>query len=264
MFIDSHAHLDFPEFQNDLVALLERAAEAGIERILTAGSEPGPERLAATVRVAERFPGIDAAIGIHPHEAKLATDADFETLCRLANHPKVVAWGEIGLDYHYDHSPRPTQREVFIRQLDLAREAHLPVILHTREAEEETLELLQSHWRGQTGVLHCFSGSAELAAACLEMGFWVSFSGMVTFPKAEAIRQVASSIPLDRLLIETDAPYLAPVPHRGRRNEPAFVVETAKMVAKLKGVGLEELGRITSENYYSLFGSRRNLSKQTD
>jgi TatD DNase family protein len=254
MFIDSHAHLDFPDFQDDIKPLLDRAAAAGIQRILTVGSEPGPGRLDAGIHVAERFAGIDASIGIHPHEAKSVTEEDFKALTGLASHPKVVAWGEIGLDYHYDHSPRATQREVFIRQLGLAREARLPVIVHTREAEEETLEILRDYWSGRSGVLHCFSGSAELAATCLEMGFLISFSGMVTFPKAEAIRQVVASVPLERLLIETDAPYLAPVPHRGRRNEPAFVVETAKMIAQLKGIGIDELGRITSENYCRLFG----------
>jgi TatD DNase family protein len=167
----------------------------------------------------------------------------------------VIAWGEIGLDFHYDHSPREVQRDVFARQLRLAAERRLPVIIHTREAEKETLKVLQENWRQPEigGILHCYSGSLELAQAGLEMGFWVSFSGMLTFQKAHNVREVAQKVPMERLLIETDAPFLAPVPHRGKRNEPSFVVETAKALAELKGTSIEVIGSQTSENYRRLF-----------
>ena len=201
------------------------------------------------------FEGLDASIGIHPHEAALATEDDFRLLAELAKHSAVIAWGEIGLDFHYDHSPRDVQREVFARQLRLAAEQRLPVIIHTREAEDDTLKLLHENWgRPQIGgILHCYSGSLALAQAGLEMGFWVSFSGMLTFPKAHNVREVAQKVPMEQLLIETDAPFLAPVPHRGKRNEPSFVVETAKALAQLKGTSIEVIGRQTSENYRRLF-----------
>ena len=188
----------------------------------------------------------------------LATENDFRLLTDLAGNSKVVAWGEIGLDFHYDHSPRDVQRNVFGKQLGLAREAGLPVIIHTREAESETHETLKSHWHGSGlgGILHCYSGSWELAKACLEMGFLVSFSGMLTFPKAQSVRDVAEKVPMDRLLIETDSPFLAPVPHRGKRNEPAFVVETAKAIARVKGLSVEDVAKTTTANYHRLFTAK--------
>ncbi len=255
MFIDSHAHLDSADFDSDRPAVIERAKAAGVTRVLAIGSGTGPGTLDCAIKLAEAFDGLDASIGIHPHEAALATEDDFRLLAELAEHPAVIAWGEIGLDFHYDHSPRDVQREVFARQLKLAAERRLPVIIHTREAEEETLKVLQENW-GQPeigGILHCYSGSLELAQAGLEMGFWVSFSGMLTFPKAHNVREVAQEVPMERLLIETDAPFLAPVPHRGKRNEPSFVVETAKVLAQLKGTSIEVIGRQTSENYRRLF-----------
>jgi len=255
MFIDSHAHLDSADFDADRPAVIERAKAAEVTRVLAIGSGTGPGTLDCAIKLAEAFEGLDASIGIHPHEAALATEEDFRLLAELAQHPAVIAWGEIGLDFHYDHSPREVQREVFARQLRLAAERQLPVIIHTREAEEETLKLLKEDW-GQAeigGILHCYSGSLELAQAGLEMGFLVSFSGMLTFPKAQNVREVAQKVPLERLLIETDAPFLAPVPHRGKRNEPAFVVETAKAMAELKETSVEAIGRQTSENYRRLF-----------
>jgi TatD DNase family protein len=255
MFIDSHAHLDSADFDADRPAVIERAKAAEVTRVLAIGSGTGPGTLDCAIKLAEAFEGLDASIGIHPHEAALATEEDFRLLAELAQHPAVIAWGEIGLDFHYDHSPREVQRFVFARQLRLAAERQLPVIIHTREAEEETLKLLKEDW-GQAeigGILHCYSGSLELVQAGLEMGFLVSFSGMLTFPKAQNVREVAQKVPMERLLIETDAPFLAPVPHRGKRNEPAFVVETAKAMAELKETSVETIGRQTSENYRRLF-----------
>lgn len=259
MFIDSHAHLDAAEFDPDRASVIERACDAQVVRVLAIGSGTGPETLDCAIRLAEESEYLDASVGIHPHEARLATDEDLRILSSLAQHPKVVAWGEIGLDFHYDRSPRDVQMKVFARQLELANESGLPVIIHTRDAEPETLDILKRHWTpaSRGAVLHSYSGSWELARACLEMGFFVSFSGMLTFPKAHNVRAVAQKIPLERLLIETDSPFLAPVPHRGRRNEPAFVVETARTLAQLKGLSLEDAGRITTENYYRLFKSSR-------
>jgi TatD DNase family protein len=256
MFIDSHAHLDSADFDSDRLAVIRRARDAQVDRVLAIGSGTGPGTAEDTIRLAEQFENLDASIGIHPHEAVLATDQDLKGLAQLAGHRKVVAWGEIGLDFHYDHSPRDVQTRVFARQLGLASETSLPVIIHTREAEPETLEILKAHWSDSNlgGVLHCYSGTWQLAQACLDMGFCISFSGLITFPKAENLRDIVKQIPLDRLLIETDSPFLAPVPYRGKRNEPAFVVETAKVMAHLKNVSLEELGAVTKANYYRLFG----------
>jgi len=255
MFIDSHAHLDSVDFDSDRGSVIERAKAAGVSRVLAIGSGTGPGTLDCAIKLAEVFEGLDASIGIHPHEAALATDDDFRLLAELAEHPAVVAWGEIGLDFHYDYSPRDVQREVFVRQLKLAIDRRLPIIIHTRDAEEETLRVLEEYW-GQPeigGILHCYSGSLEFAQVGLEMGFWISFSGMLTFPKARTVRDVAYRVPMDRLLIETDAPFLAPVPHRGKRNEPAFVVETARAMAELKGLSIEMIARRTTENYEQLF-----------
>ena len=255
MFIDSHAHLDSADFDADRPDVIERAKAAGVTRVLAIGSGTGPGTLDCAIKLAAAFDGLDASIGIHPHEAALATEDDFRLLAELAEHSAVIAWGEIGLDFHYNHSPRDVQRAVFARQLKLAAERRLPVIIHTREAEEETLQVLQENW-GQPeigGILHCYSGSLDLAQAGLEMGFLVSFSGIITFPKAQSVRDVAQQVPMDRLLIETDAPFLAPVPYRGKRNEPSFVVETAKVLAQLKETSIEVIARQTSENYRRLF-----------
>jgi TatD DNase family protein len=209
------------------------------------------------VRVAEGYENVYAAAGVHPHDARLFDDAAAERLRKLlAGSPRVVAWGEIGLDYHYDHSPRDVQREVFRRQLRLAREVALPVIIHSREADEDTVEILAREWAGAArgGVMHCFGGGLWMAERALELGFYISFAGNVTFKKAEPLREVARIVPPDRLLVETDCPYLAPVPHRGRRNEPAFVADTARFLAELRGTTPEELGRATSDNFSRLFG----------
>jgi len=255
MFIDSHAHLDSADFDNDRPAVIERAKAAGVTRVLAIGSGTEPGTLDCAIKLAEAFESLDASIGIHPHEAALATEDDFRLLAELAKHSAVSAWGEIGLDFHYDHSPRDVQGDVFARQLRLAAERQLPVIIHTREAEEETLKVLQENWKQPEigGILHCYSGSLALAQAGLEMGFRVSFSGMLTFPKAHSVREVAQQVPMERLLIETDAPFLAPVPHRGKRNEPSFVAETARALAPLQGTSIELIGSQTSENYRCLF-----------
>jgi TatD DNase family protein len=255
MFIDSHAHLDSADFELDRPAVIQRAKDRGVTRILAIGTGAGPGTLDCAVKLAETFEGVDASIGIHPHDAALATEDDFRFMTEISTRSTVIAWGEIGLDFHYDHSPRDVQREVFARQLKLASERRLPVIIHTREAEEETLKLLQEHW-GQAeigGILHCYCGSREFALAGLEMGFLISFSGILTFRKADAIREVARLVPKERLLIETDAPFLAPVPHRGKRNEPAYVVETARVMAQVRETSIEVVARQMSENYRQLF-----------
>lgn len=258
MFVDSHAHIDGEEFDADRDEVVARARAAGVAAILNVGTgDPRSGSLERAVRVAESYENVFAAAGVHPHDARLFDDAVARSLCKLlASSPRAVAWGEIGLDYHYDHSPRDVQRDVFSRQLRLAREADLPVIIHSREADEDTVEILAREWSGAArgGVMHCFGGGRPMAERALELGFYVSFAGNVTFKKAEPLREVARVVPLDRLLVETDCPYLAPVPHRGRRNEPAHVADTARFVAELRGTSTEELGRATCENFSRLFG----------
>ena len=261
MYIDSHAHLDGPKFDSDRDQVLVRAREAGLERILAIGSGTGPGTLDCAIQVASQYDWIYATIGIHPHEAKLATEADYDEMRQLAANPKVIAWGEIGLDYFYDHSPREVQKEVFRRQMELARAARLPIIIHCRptnnseNAWDDTLQMLRDHWApsGLPGILHCFTGEWKHAQAALDIGFYISFAGNVSFPKAENIREAAKQVPLERILIETDSPFLAPVPHRGKRNEPAFVVNTAETIANLRGITPEETGEQTRNNFYRLF-----------
>jgi len=254
MLVDSHCHLDFPQFDADREAVLERAEQAGVRALLAIGVGKGPPELDAGLRRAALRPWIYATIGIHPHEAKLADDAAFAGLERLAAEPRVLAVGEIGLDYHYDHSPRPVQQEVFVRQMELARRAQKPIIIHCREAWPDCLALLREHWRphGLPGIFHCFSGDQSVAREGLDMGFHISFAGNITFPKAQDLREVAREIPRDRLLVETDAPYLAPVPHRGRRNEPAFVAEVARQLAALHGLAPEAMAEQTAHNFFRL------------
>jgi TatD DNase family protein len=261
MYIDSHAHLDGPKFDSDRDQVLVRAREAGLERILAIGSGTGPGTLDCAIQVASQHDWIYATIGIHPHEARLATEADYDEMQQLADNPKVIAWGEIGLDYFYDHSPREVQKEVFRRQMELARAARLPIIIHCRptnnseNAWDDTLQMLRDHWApsGLPGILHCFTGEWKHAQAALDIGFYISFAGNVSFPKAENIREAAKQVPLKRMLIETDSPFLAPVPHRGKRNEPAFVVNTAETIATLRGITPEETGEQTRNNFYRLF-----------
>lgn len=252
--IDSHCHLDDPQFDEDRQAVIERALEAGVTEMVAVGTGDGPPDLEAGIRLAEQYPFVYATVGIHPHHAAKANTETFQTLAALLAHPKVVAVGEIGLDYHYDFSPREQQREVFIEQLRLAAAARKPVTIHTREAWEDTLTLLDEYWRptGLGGILHCFSGGPGEAQRVLEMGFHLSFAGIVTFSKALDVQQAAKLAPPDRLLVETDAPYLAPAPRRGRRNEPAYVVETARKLAELRGTELDAVATATTENFRRL------------
>ncbi|MBI4458573.1 MAG: TatD family hydrolase [Acidobacteria bacterium] len=251
MFADSHAHLEFPDFDEDREQVFERARSNGVQYILAIGSGTGPHRLRAGLEMAEGRDWVYPTIGVHPHEARLATEAHFEELVCLAADPRVVAVGEIGLDYHYDHSPREVQREVFLRQLDLAEQARLPIVIHCREAWEDCLRILAERWRGTGlgGILHCFSGSYEDARRGMDGGFHVSFAGNLTFPKATNLREVAAQIPRERLLIETDSPFLAPVPNRGKRNEPSFVRFVAQQLGQVQGISAEEVGEYTTENF---------------
>jgi TatD DNase family protein len=249
--VDTHCHLDNEQFDSDREAVIERARAAGVERMMAIGTGEGPPDLEAAIRLADRYPFIYATIGIHPHDASKATDETFHLLRELARHPKVLAIGEIGLDYHYDFSPREVQREVFERQLELAREADKPIVIHTREAWADTLEVIRSHWHGE-GIMHCFTGDEPQAREALALGFYLSFGGVLTFPKAEPVRQAARIAPVDRILIETDCPYLAPVPHRGKRNEPAFIAETARRLAEIRGISAEEIAIATAANFERL------------
>ncbi len=257
MFVDSHAHIDGPEFDADREEVIERAHAAGVSVILNVGTgDPHSGAFELAVELGKGHESVYTAIGTHPHDARLYDDAAEEKIKNLIDSEHVIAWGEIGLDFHYDHSPRNVQVEVFKLQLRAARECDLPVVIHTREAEAETIEILQSEYGDATrrGVFHCFSGSIELAQRAIEIGFMISFSGIVTFKKADELRAVAKQVPLDRLLIETDCPYLTPIPYRGKRNEPAYVVEVARCLAALHGVEVEEMARITTGNFNRFFG----------
>jgi TatD DNase family protein len=253
--IDSHAHLEFPQFDADRAEVLERARAAGVQMILAIGSGSGPERLDAALPFAEQHGWIYATIGVHPHEAKLATEEHFARLDELARHPRVMAWGEIGLDYFYDHSPRDVQQRVFRRQLAQARAARLPVVIHCRDAWDDCLAILEQDWRsaGLGGILHCFTGTLAEARRGLEMGFQVSFAGNSTYPKAQNLRDVARELPLESLLIETDAPFLAPQGHRGRRNEPALVAEVARALANVRNLPAQEFAAATAANFRRFF-----------
>ena len=261
MFVDSHAHLDGKQFDSDREQVIQRARDAGVQTMVAIGNGDGPPELDAGIKLAEQYPFVYATIGIHPHEARLASDHAYAEMERLARHPKVIAWGEIGLDYYYDHSPRETQQQVFIRQMELAGAAKLPIVIHCRPSEasenawDDCLRLIQEQWaaKGIGGILHCFTGNGKQAQRALDMGFMISFAGNLTFPKAQQIRDAAVEVPLERILIETDCPYLAPVPHRGKRNEPAFVTETAAKLGELRGLTAEETGERTSRNFYKFF-----------
>jgi len=261
VFVDSHAHLDGKQFATDREQAISRAREAGVRNIVAIGNGDGPANFDCGIHLAEQYDFMYATIGIHPHEARLADQAAFDRMQQLARHPKIIAWGEIGLDYFYDHSPRETQQQVFAKQMELAAAAKLPIVIHCRpsndsnNAWQDCLRLLEEQWapRGLGGILHCFTGNWPQAQRALDMGFMISFAGNVTFPKAQQIRDAALQVPLDRMLIETDSPYLAPVPHRGKRNEPAFVRETARRLGELRGLLTEEVGERTSRNFYNFF-----------
>jgi len=266
MFVDSHAHLDGKQFNADREQVISRARQSGVEAIVAIGNGDGPGTLDCGIRLAAEHDFMYATVGIHPHEAEQAKDSDFDEMAELVQQPKVIAWGEIGLDYFYDHSPRDVQKQVFLRQMELAKSARLSIIIHCRPSDgsenawDDCLGLIQEHWApsGLGGVLHCFTGTWPYAKRALDMGFMISFAGNVTFPKAQQIRDAAREVPIDRMLIETDSPYLAPVPHRGKRNEPAFVKETARQIGEIRGASADEIGFQTAQNFYRFFA----LTKQ--
>ncbi len=263
MYTDSHAHLDGKRFDADRAEVISRAREAGVTALLAIGNGDGPGTgtLDCAIKLAQQYDWIYATVGIHPHEAALAKQSDFDELERLAQSPKVIAWGEIGLDYFYDHSPREVQQQVFLQQMEMARAAKLPIIIHCRpsnnseNAWDDVLRLISENWvsGGLGGVLHCFTGTVDHARAALDLGFVISFAGNVTFPKAENIREAAAMVPLDRMFIETDCPYLAPLPYRGKRNEPAYVIETARQIGQLRSLSAEDLGEQTTANFRNFF-----------
>ncbi|WP_020675799.1 TatD family hydrolase [Geopsychrobacter electrodiphilus] len=251
--IDSHAHLDSSQFGDELEQILQRADEAGIKQILTIGCDL--QSSARSVTLAAQYAQVHAAVGIHPHDAGEATAEGLALIESLLAAPKVVAVGEIGLDFFRDHSPRDQQRTAFRQQIRLARKHQKPIIVHDREAHAEVLQILhEEHAADCGGVLHCFSGDITMARACLDLGFYLSFPGTISYPKNEAQREVVAAVPIDRMMIETDCPYLAPVPHRGKRNEPAYVRYTAEKLAEIKGLTLSDVARVTSRNVYDLFG----------
>ena len=253
MLIDSHCHLDFSDFAPDLDGVVSRAQAAGVGTALTICTHLS--RFKNVLAVAERFDRIYCSVGIHPHEAEPESPVKADDLVDAARHPKVIGIGETGLDFHYDHSPRDIQERCFLVHIEAARRTGLPIIIHSRNADDRMANILQDEMAKApfTGVMHCFSSGADLARTALDVGLSISLSGIVTFKKADELREIVRQIPVDRLLIETDAPYLAPVPHRGQRNEPAFVVHTAAEVARLKAISTEELAAHTTDNFYRLF-----------
>lgn len=255
LLLDSHAHLDHSDFDADRDAVIMRARAAGLQYLLAIGGGDGPDHMDEALSIAKRYEWIYATVGIHPHEARQAEDRHFDMVRSAAGDPKVVGIGEIGLDYHYDHSPRDVQKRVLIRQLELAQEVKLPIVIHCREAWSDMRQIVDAHWAraGIGGFLHCFSGSREDAVAFLDWGFLLSFAGNLTFKKAEPLRAVAREVPVDRLLSETDSPYLAPAPYRGKRNEPAYVLEVTRELASLHNLSEEDMGRQAVANFARLF-----------
>jgi TatD DNase family protein len=251
MMVDSHCHLDDEKFNDDREAVIERALAAGVTMMLAIGTGDGPPDLEAAVRLAEKYPFIYATVGIHPHDASRATKETLTAIETLATHPKVVAIGEIGLDYYYDTSPREAQRDVFVQQAEIAKRLRKPIVIHTRDAWEETVRIVREHAPRQ-GVFHCFSGGETEAEVAVQLGYHLSFGGVVTFPKADGVRRAAQATPEDRLLIETDCPYLAPAPHRGKRNEPAFMKHTLERLSEVRGCPVEQLAQATTKNFERL------------
>lgn len=258
--VDSHCHLDSSEFDADREQVIERALDAGVACMVAVGTGNGPPDLEAGVRLAEAHDAFYATAGIHPHDAAKADAESLRRVAELAQHPKVIAIGEIGLDYHYDFSPRDTQRAIFIEQLHIARDLGMAVVIHTREAWDDTFSVLEEHYAAPNapGVMHCFTGGPEEARRSLALGFHLSFGGIVTFPKALDVQQAAREAPLDRILVETDAPYLAPAPNRGKRNEPAFVIHTAQKLAELRRRSVDEIAETTTRNFQALFPASRS------
>jgi TatD DNase family protein len=255
--IDSHCHIDGEAFDDDRDDVVRRAREAGVVAMLNIGTgHPHSDDFRRAVAVAEKYDSVFGSVGVHPHDAKLYDDKAEEHLVDLATSEQVIAWGEIGLDYYYDHSPRDVQREVFRRQIRIARSLNLPIIIHSRDADDETVDILteECSWTGFRGIMHCFGGTPQMAEALMPLGFMISFAGNVTFKKAENLREAARIVPLDRLLIETDCPFLTPIPFRGKRNEPAYVEHTARFLADFYGVSFETFARQTSKNFLEFFG----------
>ncbi|MBX7054675.1 MAG: TatD family hydrolase [Pyrinomonadaceae bacterium] len=255
--IDSHCHIDGEAFDGDRDDVVQRARDAGVAAMLNIGTgNPHTDDFRRAVAVAERYDNVYASVGVHPHDAKLYDDTAEQHLIELVrSSPKVIAWGEVGLDYYYDHSPRDVQRDVFRRQIRTARKLDLPIIIHSRDADDETVEILteECSYEGFRGIMHCFGGTPEMAKALMDVGFLISFAGNVTFKKAENLRDAARVVPLDRLLVETDCPFLTPVPFRGKRNEPSFVVHTANFLADLYGVEIETIAENTTRNFLNFF-----------
>lgn len=251
MLVDSHCHLNFPEFKDDLPDVVRRAQIAGVEVMVSVNT-----RLNESVeiqKIADQFPFVFCSVGVHPHDAATHVyDGVKEEIRTLCQHPKVVALGETGLDYYYNNSPKEDQIKSFHTHAQLSKELDLPLIIHTRDADEDTIAVLKDH-PDAYGVFHCFSGTDALARQALEMGYYLSLSGIVTFPKAQALKEIATWVPLDRLLVETDSPFLAPVPHRGKRNEPAFTAHVAQVLSELKGIPLAEVAQTTTDNFFALF-----------
>jgi TatD DNase family protein len=255
--VDSHCHLDDEQFDGDREAAIDRALEAGVERMVVIGTGEGPPDLEAGIRLAERHTSILATVGIHPQHAPKAEDDHYARLRDLLAHPKVVALGEIGLDYYWQPFDKDLQQRVFIRQMEMARDAGKPIVIHTREAWDDTLRLVDEHWDSSRAacILHCFTGAPEIAERALAAGYCLSFAGVVTYPKATLVHESAKLAPLDRILIETDAPYLPPVPHRGKRNEPSYITRTAARLAELRGITPDALSAAIVDTFRRLFQS---------
>jgi TatD DNase family protein len=257
MLIDSHCHIDSDSFDVDRDDVVQRAKDAGVAMMLNIGTgDPHADDYRKAVAVAEKYENVFASVGVHPHDAKLYDDAAEKHLTELAKSEKVIAWGEIGLDFYYDHSPRDVQREVLCRQIRTARELDLPIIIHSRDADGETVEILTEECAGDNfrgGIMHCFGGTASMAEALMQIGFLISFAGNVTFKKADNLRDAARVVPMDKLLIETDCPFLTPVPFRGKRNEPAFVEHTARFLADFYDVEFDTLAEQTTRNFLDFF-----------
>ncbi len=253
MLVDSHCHLDFPDFAPELEAVVARAEAAGVGHMVTISTRV--RRHAQVLAIAERFPNVTCSVGTHPHHAHEELDVTAGDLISRAEHPKVVAIGEAGLDYHYDNSPRDAQEQGFRTHIAAARATQLPLVIHAREADDDTARILEEEMgKGPfPAVLHCYTGGPDLARRAIALGHSISFTGIVTFRNSAALREIAGSLPADRFLVETDAPYLAPLPYRGKRNEPAYVVEVAKVLAEVRGVSADEIARQTSENFFRLF-----------
>ncbi|MDY4841414.1 MAG: TatD family hydrolase [Alphaproteobacteria bacterium] len=253
MLIDSHCHLDFNDFEEDFEDILARARENGVTTMLNAGNNIG--ELDNQLKISEKYPFIYTAVGVHPHNAAEYPNVKAEDFVEKSGHKKIVGIGECGLDYYYDYSPKDIQQKVFIEQIKAAQQTSLPLIVHTRDADDDTISILGDYYKKApfTGEIHCFSTSKKLADFALSIGFYISASGIITFNRSAELREIFREIPTERLLVETDSPFLAPIPLRGRRNEPSFVVHTAEKLAQLKDIPFEKLAQITSDNFYRLF-----------